>query len=153
MSVNDREAKAVTPERALAILEAYGAEPARWPEADRDGMRARLALSPGLAARRAEEAALDRLLAMAPMPAPAPALKARILAAAGEGEVRRGEAGRPFAWLAALWPFGPPWQPASALVAAAVLGLIVGATLDDGFTEDDYAVVSFGLIADSDPLP
>lgn len=142
-------------DRALAILAAYGADPDRWPVAERDMVRAVVAARPALAARQAEEALLDRLVDAAPAGAAGSSLKARILAAAGR-EARRATAKKSRAsrgWLAALWPFGPPWQPASALAAAALLGLVVGATLQGGYADDDYALLSFGLSAELDPLP
>ena len=49
-------------ERAIALLDAYGALPERWPEADREAMLALLAESPELQAQRDAAASLDSLL-------------------------------------------------------------------------------------------
>ena len=49
-------------ERAVALLDAYGALPERWPEAEREAMLALLAKSPELRAQRDAAAGLDSLL-------------------------------------------------------------------------------------------
>lgn len=49
-------------ERATTLLDAYGALPERWPEADREAMVALLAKSPELRAQRDAAAGLDSLL-------------------------------------------------------------------------------------------
>ena len=49
-------------ERAVALLDAYGALPDRWPEAEREAMLALLAKSPELRAQRDTAASLDSLL-------------------------------------------------------------------------------------------
>ena len=49
-------------ERAAALLDAYGALPDRWPEAEREAMLALLAKSPELRAQRDAAAGLDSLL-------------------------------------------------------------------------------------------
>ena len=149
MSSNNPEQQAsATLARAMAVLEAFGADPARWPAAERDAVLGALGARPELARQQADDATLDRLMDAAPVHAAAPALKSRILAAANAEQ-----GGRVQGWLAALWPFGPPWQPASALAAAALLGLIAGATLPGGYGDDDYGLAAFDLIADADLLP
>ena len=64
-------------------------------------------------------ARLDHLIGGLEPRKASPQLKARILAAAGA-------ATGPGALLAALWPFGPLWRPATVLASAAVLGLALG---------------------------
>lgn len=49
-------------ERLKAIIEAYGAQPARWPEAERDAAQACLAAHPQAQAWLAEARALDGLM-------------------------------------------------------------------------------------------
>ena len=49
-------------ERAVALLDAYGALPDRWPEAEREALLALLAKSPELRAQRDTVASLDSLL-------------------------------------------------------------------------------------------
>lgn len=109
------------PTRLLALLEAYGADASRWPAEDRDLGETEVDLEPDLAPHRAEAAALDRLLDLAPLPVPSASLLADVLASAEPSPLRRG--------IALLWPFGPAWQPASVLAMSAVLGLLMGPTL------------------------
>jgi hypothetical protein len=56
-------------ERFTALLDAYGAIPARWPSGERDAALALLAGSPEARARRAAAAQLDGLLDRVPAPA------------------------------------------------------------------------------------
>lgn len=112
--------------RLTEILDAYGADPRRWPAAERAGAEALIAGSTEAAALSRDVAALDTLLDLSAAPSPSPELLARVLA------------GRePSGWLAALWPFGPAWQPVSAMVAAAVLGIVIGGAAPD-FIIPDY---------------
>ncbi len=107
-------------DRFRDILDAYGAEPARWPEAER---AAALSFAEADAAARAwldEEVRFDRLLDAAPAAVPSAALAARIAAAAPEQ--RRSWRAR----LAEIWgdlfPGQPLWKPAAGLAFAALIG-------------------------------
>lgn len=166
MSTHEHGRPMATADRATAILDAYGADPARWPEGEREGVLALIGARPDLARRQLDEATLDQMMGKGVEPGvprvATSALMARILAAAErEGAPsRRSGAAQPNRqgwrhgnWLNALWPFGPPWQPASALVAAALLGIIAGATLQGGYADDDYGLAAFDLISDADILP
>lgn len=104
-------------ERFRDLIEAYGADPRRWPEAERVEA-AKAARAPEAQALLAEARALDDLLAQAPaIQAPA-ALRERVLA--GAPRARRRLMGRltPLAWLSG---FG--WA------AAAAAGLVFGVAL------------------------
>lgn len=102
------------------ILDAYGADSRHWPPAGRVAAEALIAGSTEAAAMREAATALDMLMDLSTAPAPSPELMARVLA------------GRePSGWLTALWPFGPAWQPVSAMVTAAVLGIVIGAAAPD----------------------
>lgn len=68
----------MTPERLEAILSAYGAQPARWPEEEREACEALIARSERARAALAEAAHLDRLLDAAPPAPAADALAARL---------------------------------------------------------------------------
>jgi hypothetical protein len=114
----ERDAERMNLTRLRDILDAYGADPRRWPAAERDAALALLSGSEEARALRDEAAALDTLLDTAQVPAPSPELMAAILAGAAPAGWRR--------WLADFWPVGPVWQPASALAAAVVLGVAVG---------------------------
>jgi hypothetical protein len=78
--MSDRES--MTPSRFVALLDAYGADPARWPDAEVAAARALLERSAEARAQRDEAAALDAALDALPATTPSPALTARILAAA-----------------------------------------------------------------------
>ena len=106
--------------RLREILDAFGAEPRRWPTAERAAVEALIANSPEAASLHEDAAALDMLMDLSAPPDPSPELMARILA-------DRESAG----WRAALWPFGPVWQPVSAMAFAAVLGIAIGAAAPD----------------------
>ncbi len=107
---NEREALA----RFESLLDAYGAEPRRWPHDRRAAAEALLARSPEARALQAAAARLDTLLdASGVEPAPAHLL-GRVLAAAPQARRARG------GWLAAFW------KPAAGLAAAALLGVALG---------------------------
>lgn len=119
----------MTHERLRDLLAAYGADPSRWPEAERaEGLRL-LAADPGLAAEQAAagrlDAALDRF-ALAPLPGGAAALSARVLP---DFSPRPGWVARTRAALRALfdevWPEAPLWKPAGAFAASLALGLVI----------------------------
>lgn len=73
----------MTQARVLEILRAYGANPARWPEAEREDVQACLDLHPELLAEIDVETELDALLTM-PDPEPSELLQHRILRAVPE---------------------------------------------------------------------
>ncbi|MDX2238497.1 MAG: hypothetical protein NW203_13120 [Hyphomonadaceae bacterium] len=96
--------------RAIEILEAYGADAARWPEAERDGVLAALAAGDGdVAAALAQARVLDAALACdASEPQRNDLLAARILRAAPAA------------------PSLPRAAPLAALAACAALGVAIG---------------------------
>jgi len=117
----------MTSSRLHAILDAYGADPARWPAAERDAALALLARSPE--ARRQHDAAarLDALLDASPIEVPSPALAARVLRATPRPRVVRLER-----WAAIAAP----------LAAAAVLVLwLVRAPAPAPLTADAIAAL------------
>jgi hypothetical protein len=72
----------MTLDRFAVLLDAYGADPARWPDAERAAARALLDRSSEARARRDAAAALDALLDRAATVEPSSALAERILAQA-----------------------------------------------------------------------
>ena len=111
-------------------FEAYGADPAKWPD-DRRAAYGAFADAPGLAEARAEAEALDGFLGAASAPPPAPdALKSRMLAEYQTVEARLSGGG------GALSKIGGAFArffdqgallPAGALAGVAGLGALVGA--------------------------
>lgn len=128
-------------QRLAEIVEAFGASPERWPEAERRAAEALVARSADARALVAEARELDAMLDMAPAAEASPLLAARILAArplssarpasAASGARRPANAGRssvePWrAMVRAVWPYGSPAVPAGALAFSVMLGLTVG---------------------------
>jgi hypothetical protein len=112
MTGNDTERAALA--RFEELLDAYGAEPRRWPAERRAAAEALLARSPEAQTRHAAAARLDGLIGMAKVE-PAPAhLIGRVLAAAPKAAPARAS------WFAGLF------KPAAGLALAAVLGLALG---------------------------
>lgn len=112
----------MTSDRVRALLAAYGADPQRWPQPEREAAWRLADADPGLASEIAETAALDGLLDALPVPAPSPALRVRLKSIPDRARLRWADR------LAAFWPFGAPWRPAAGLVAAALVGIVVGFT-------------------------
>ena len=98
------------------LLDVYGPELARWPEALQGPARELLATTP--AAREAREGALQvaAFLDAAPEILPSAELLSRIASL---------PARHPRGW-AAWWPFGSPVAPLMGWAAAAAFGLLVG---------------------------
>ena len=105
--------------RFRRIVEAYGAQPRRWPEAERAWALSLLESSAEARAFRDQAAALDALLDQAEVTEASPELMADVLAAASPSAWR--------SWGSLLWPFGPLWQPAAGLALAALIGVMLGA--------------------------
>jgi hypothetical protein len=123
-------------ERFQAIVEAYGADPARWPEAERDAALV-YAEQAGEAAQAvlAEARALDAGLANHTTPLPDAAAFARALKGA-EAALTPARRGRGFR----LPSFGlDRVRLASGLMAAACAGVMFGVTLSDRLTADVQA--------------
>lgn len=142
-------AKLVSPRRAGQIMDMYGSEPSRWPEAERDGVLAALKAHPELAANRTAAANLDQLLDGAPAPLPAAGLAARIAAMAdveSSGSALR-------VWLRALVPAtkSPAWllRPAATLAGAVVLGIVAGAFVPGNESDavaEEFMALAFGPV-------
>lgn len=105
-------------ERLAAVIAAYGAEPARWPEADRRDLAVLLAEG---GAALAEAKALDRLLAAVPKAAPGEDYVSRVMARI------EAEAATPAPLARAI---GLGWSAAIPLAAALILGAYLGAAGD-----------------------
>ncbi|MBC7134933.1 MAG: hypothetical protein H5U25_04705 [Oceanibaculum nanhaiense] len=148
-------------QRLETLLDAYGADPARWPVVERAAALALLAIEPAAQARLEQARQLDRVLdRLPPAPAPAGDLAARIRAAARQ----QGALSAPVAPVLVPIPANgnrAPWRFTMALAASAVIGLWLGFaagpyTLDTGGTIDlaaldqqDVAVLAFGPVADA----
>lgn len=101
----------MTPGRFAEILAAYGAEPRRWPDAERGAAQAFLRMAPGAAARLEAAADVDDLLLLSRAPLPSAVLRGHVLSAAPRRSVR----GRALLWWAGF-----------AMAGAAVAGALTG---------------------------
>ena len=133
------------------LLDSQGADPARWPAAERTRANALLQASPQAQALLAEAQRLGETLdqAFPPMPAPA-ALESRILAGisrpsaeAVEGAADQGEGWAE--WLAA-WLMARLWRPVGIACAPFLIGFAMGM----GFVEDTFDLDEQMLIAFSE---
>lgn len=133
-------------QRLEALLDAYGADPARWPAAERAAALALLAADTAAQARLEQARQLDRALdRLPPAPAPAGDLAARIRAAARQQ-------GAPVA--PALVPIPAngnraPWRFTMALAASAVIGLWLGFATSP-FTASDTATIDLAILDQQD---
>lgn len=102
-----------------AVVETYGARREAWPVAEHALMDKLLASSDVARGLLRQEKKFDQLLQSDGPPLSAPsALLSRVLNDAEE--VNRGSI-----WQV-LWPFGSLWQPASGLIMAACIGIVLG---------------------------
>ena len=123
----------ITPKRVREIIEAYGAEPGRWPEVERAAALAAVRERPELAALRREAQELDGMLDGFALPLPrtkASDLAGRIAAIPQPAPIRRAVALAPAPWR--QW-FG--WPKLAGLAVAGLIGFTVGWTgLDSHLT-------------------
>ena len=137
----------MTQERFELLLEAYGANPASWPESEREAALKHLEASPHARRLFDEAAALDRLIDRAETLAVSPALQAKLLAALPRP---RDRAAYVFAWPSVLG--GGRWIHATAFAMSLLLGLAVGAIVPPlaglDRAQDDPALVALGDIDD-----
>ncbi len=103
------------------LLEAWGADPARWPRERQTGAQALLASSGEARMLLADEAAFDALLAGVPETVPSAALMQGILAIPRTAKQERKAGGWRFGFLPALPRF-------AGLATAAMLGFYIGTT-------------------------
>jgi hypothetical protein len=150
--MSDKQEQEPRKARALAVLEAYGADSARWPDADRRDLVEFIMADALLSERMREEKALDHLLAKAPLDPPSYALQTRILDRFPGRQAAGGNAGTRSFWrqiMDVLWPYGSATVPAGALAVSILLGSTVGAltsTATNGWSEEQsYDVVALAL--------
>lgn len=115
----------MTRERFKMLLDAYGGDPLRWPDAER-AAALKFVESDAEARRMIEqERAFDRALDLADTAPVTPELQRKILAAFSQ----RKFGARSLAWFTAWMPTAPQWIPAAAFAASLLLGVGVGALI------------------------
>lgn len=122
------------------LADAYGADLARWPAADRSWAQAHLDTNAEAAALLRDTARLDDLLGRAAVPGLDAALVGRVLAAAPGAQ---GSAAGPLRLPGWLFPV---WRPAGALAVALLLGLAVGAMAPPALTGADTVAEEVDLL-------
>lgn len=135
----------ITEDRVRALIDAYGADPNRWPKGERDLALSHIANDPALRAALDETRVLDTMLDAASVPEPSLALRVAL------NEIPDRQRGTD--WFAWLGIFTAPWQPAAGLAAAGILGLWVGVTqpnIPTPFSPADTQLVA--EFDDDDPL-
>jgi len=110
----------MTIERIQDLADRHGPELSHWPRAEASAARAFLATSSEARAVLARAGQLDRVLRATRSHSMTVNLRERLLAAAPAGGWRE--------LLANLWPFGPVWRPAAALLGLALVGFLLGST-------------------------
>jgi hypothetical protein len=115
-------------ERFRTLVEAYGADPARWP-ANEQRTFEELASSEEARAWLLEHRRLDEWLDGAEEIAPSPALLRRV----AEIPIRHAA---PAAW---VWPFGKLRSLVAAAAAVAAVGMVVGVAMPPELANDDGA--------------
>jgi len=114
----------MTFERLQAILDAYGADPARWPESERPAAEGLLAAMPEAHAQHDAAARLDAMLDAMTLPKLRP-LDTTILTARVVAMPQRDPLRQPIGWLVhAIGVDGP--AAAGLALAAALAGFIIG---------------------------
>jgi hypothetical protein len=126
----------MTLDRLRAIVDAYGADPARWPAAERAAGEALVAGSPSARALVADAAPLDTALDTLPALRPTPAMRTAVLAAAPRPPAPSFAARLREGWRELFGELGG-WQTAGGILAAAlVLGIVSGRMLSEGMSAD-----------------
>lgn len=114
-------------DRLIALADAFGADPRRWPRDEREAARALLNSDPAARAALDQAAELDAMLDAAPRPAVSADLRDRVIASAASAGLKprgRFHIGR------LLWWSGAGWA------AAACAGVVFGIGLTTHVTAD-----------------
>lgn len=112
-------------ERFQELVDAYGADPQRWPQAERVAAEALLAAEPQAQLIQKAAAELDALLGSVVMPDPSEVLRHRVLRAAPRKPAVIGRLG---------WVSGAGWAAAAA--AGVLVGVSVGEQINQVWQAD-----------------
>lgn len=130
--------------RLERIIAAYGADPAHWPEAEREPADCLLARSPAARNLLMQAAELDEVLSRAEADLPDTAM-ARLMAATAFPSPRISAPSLldRLAYVASAF-----WPRAAVLASMAALGILVGLTTEPAYSSIDAGVVASDLSAD-----
>lgn len=112
----------MTPERFTALLDAYGGDANRWPEAERAAALAYLEHTPAAHAERDAALKLDALINRYPAPAPVIDVARLVARATAEAQEKPTAKILPFRSRATV----KVWARGAALAAAGLAGFVIG---------------------------
>jgi len=127
--------------RFARLVEAYGADPERWPASEREAARHLMSSNAATERSMAEARELDRALASVISPPVSAALERRLLADFDRAQ-RRWSLHKAINSVAQIvWPGAPLWQPAAVFGVALTFGIALAilAPLDMRPTDDSSA--------------
>ena len=129
----------ITLDRLRGVLEAYGAEPERWPAEERAAATALIESSGEARSLFSEAAALDRMLDRLGAPQVSPGLAARVRGI--ETPPRLGRLGPVLTALGEWLQPGTRFAWQGAVAAAAVIGIVAGIGLSEAVLDHDMPAV------------
>jgi hypothetical protein len=137
--------------RVASVVEAYGADPARWPASEREAVQCLNSSSAQAERVLAQARELDLVLASATPPPQSAALERRLLNDFDRLQIRWSLRKWIYSVALAVWPGAPLWQPAAVFGLALAIGIAVAivAPLDLRPSEENSASV-FALDAAPD---
>jgi len=156
--MKDKLGKTLDLDRFRTIVDAFGADPSRWPETEKEAALFFLANSVEAAAIVDRAAQLDKMLDRVPLLQPSPELE-RIVAAIPERPRSASNRTELDNWQTMV-PFASLWQSALVATLAVVLGIITGAataepmSISNNSTDwEDFASLAFVSELDQELSP
>lgn len=132
--------------RFAALVDAYGANPVRWPASERAAAERWINSSPVAQAAAAKARRLDEVLSATDVPTAPPALQNKLLADFMRISQRPSLPRTIRAAANIVWPGVPVWQPAFAFGLALAIGIGIAVLMPlDELQADDLASSVFAL--------
>ena len=113
--------------RFIAIVDAYGGNPERWPQEEREAAKQWLDSNPQAQARMLEAIGLDGIIVLPAIAISSSALELRLLDDFDHAQNRWSVRKLVRSASEAVWPGAPVWQPACALGLAFAAGICIAA--------------------------
>ena len=156
--MKDKPGKVLDLDRFRTIVDAYGADPSKWPEAERDAALSFLGSASEAAPIVEQAAQLDTMLESVPLVEPSSELE-RMVAAIPEKS--RSTSNRiEFETWRSMVSLTTLWKPTLAATLAIVLGIITGVAtaepmnISNGSTDwEDFASLAFVTDLDQELVP
>jgi hypothetical protein len=125
--MSERNPKEMSQARFIAIIDAYGGNPGRWPQEERERAKHWLDSNPQAQARTLEASSLDGIIVLPATAISSSALECRLLDDFDRAKNRWSVRTLVRSASEAVWPGAPVWQPACALGLAFAAGLCFAA--------------------------